>query len=70
MIGKDGLGNTHPPKPKTKKIEKCIYEFLVDTMSEHPGGNRTNPAGVLKLKKPANSSQEIPIRRRITKLRK
>lgn len=35
--GSDGLGNTYPPPPKTKKIEKSACEFLVDKVSEHPG---------------------------------
>ncbi|KAH9317121.1 hypothetical protein KI387_018890, partial [Taxus chinensis] len=35
--GSDGLGNTFPPPPKSKKIEKSACEFLVDKVSEYPG---------------------------------
>ncbi|XP_027351544.1 uridine nucleosidase 1 isoform X2 [Abrus precatorius] len=35
--GEDGLGNTFLPPPKSKKIEKCASEFLVEKVSEYPG---------------------------------
>lgn len=35
--GSDGLGNTFPPYPKNKKIDKNACEFLVDKVSEYPG---------------------------------
>ncbi|RDX76335.1 Uridine nucleosidase 1 [Mucuna pruriens] len=35
--GKDGLGNTSLPPPKSKKIEKSASEFLVEKVSEYPG---------------------------------
>ncbi|OWM82518.1 uridine nucleosidase 1 [Punica granatum] len=35
--GKDGLGNTGLPPPKTKRIEKSASEFLVEKVSEFPG---------------------------------
>lgn len=35
--GSDGLGNTFPPYPKNKKIDKSACEFLVDKVSEYPG---------------------------------
>lgn len=35
--GSDGLGNTFPSPPKSKKIDKNACEFLVDKVSEYPG---------------------------------
>ncbi|KAK4776118.1 hypothetical protein SAY87_024079 [Trapa incisa] len=35
--GKDGLGNTFLPSPKTNKVEKSASEFLVEKVSEYPG---------------------------------
>lgn len=35
--GKDGLGNTFLPPPKTNKIENSASEFLVGKVSEFPG---------------------------------
>jgi len=35
--GCDGLGNTDPPPPKNKKVDKNACEFLVDKVSQYPG---------------------------------
>lgn len=35
--GSDGLGNVNLPSPSTKKIEKFASEFLIETVSQHPG---------------------------------
>lgn len=35
--GSDGLGNLNLPSPSSKKIEKSASEFLVKTVSQHPG---------------------------------
>lgn len=35
--GSDGLGNLNLPSPSTKKIEKSASDFLVETVSQHPG---------------------------------
>ncbi|KMZ68689.1 Uridine nucleosidase 1 [Zostera marina] len=36
--GSDGLGNMFLPFPNGKKIEKTASEFLVETVSQNPGG--------------------------------
>ncbi|KAA0025268.1 hypothetical protein IC582_018784 [Cucumis melo] len=54
--GSDGLGNLNLPSPSTKKIEKSASDFLVETVSQHPGevsilalGPLTNLALAIKM---------------------
>lgn len=34
--GSDGLGNTFPPEPKMRKIEKNAADFLIEKVKELP----------------------------------
>lgn len=54
--GKDGLGNTHQPAPKTSPAAKPAAQFIVETAKAYPGqitilavGRLTNLANALKL---------------------
>lgn len=45
--GEDGMGNTNPPPPKGKVIEKFAAEFIVDTIHAYPGEVTLVPIGPL-----------------------
>ncbi|NPV42049.1 MAG: nucleoside hydrolase [Anaerolineae bacterium] len=54
--GEDGMGNTHPPTPRGKVIERTAAQFIVDTVRANPGemtllaiGPLTNLALALRL---------------------
>lgn len=54
--GKDGLGNTHQPEPKTSAQEKPAAQFLVDVAKQYPHqitilaiGRLTNLAEAIRL---------------------
>jgi len=45
--GEDGMGNTHPPAPRGKPVEKSAAEFIVESVRAHPGEVTLVPVGPL-----------------------
>ncbi len=45
--GEDGMGNTHPPAPRGKPVEKSAAEFIVECVRAHPGEVTLVPVGPL-----------------------
>ena len=45
--GEDGMGNTHPPAPKGKVVNRTAAEFIIETVRANPGEVTLVPVGPL-----------------------
>ncbi len=45
--GEDGMGNTNPPQPKGKLVNKSAAEFIIETVQSNPGEVILAPIGPL-----------------------